>query len=55
MLKYVGKGFLTGVPARDLSDKEVEDNGGEEFLISTGLYAKPEVTKKTKTKEKEGE
>ncbi len=29
MLKYIGQGFLPGVPARDLSDAEVEQHGGE--------------------------
>ena len=38
MLKYIGTGFLPGVPARDLSDAEVEQHGGEETLIASGLY-----------------
>lgn len=34
MLKYVGNGFaLPGVPARDLTDEEVEAAGGEAFLL----------------------
>lgn len=37
-LKYIGTGFLRGVPRRDLSDAEVEKHGGEEFLVGTGLY-----------------
>ena len=33
-MKYVGNGFaLPGVPARDLTDEEVEACGGEEFLL----------------------
>ena len=39
-LKCTGKGFLRGVPRRNLNDKEVEQYGGEEFLLSTGLYFK---------------
>lgn len=37
-LKYIGNGFLRGIPKRDLSDAEVEKHGGEDFLIGTGLY-----------------
>jgi len=41
MLKYIGQGnFLAGIPARDLSDAEVKEYGGEIKLISTGLYKK---------------
>ncbi len=41
MLNYIGKGaFLIGVPARDLSADEVRLYGGEEMLLSTGLYEK---------------
>ncbi len=43
MLKYIGQGFLPGVPARDLSDDEVEQCGGEEALIASGLYEIPRV------------
>jgi hypothetical protein len=39
-LKYNRKGFRVGIPARDLSDAEVEQFGGVEFLIGTGLYMK---------------
>lgn len=59
MLKYVGDGaFLPGVPARDLHAEEVEQYGGEEALVASGLYkptkvgpsetkpVKPEETKK---------
>jgi hypothetical protein len=56
MLKYVGEGYLIGIPARDLNEAEVEQFGGKTFLISTGLYADtqeavPEIkpTKKIKT------
>jgi hypothetical protein len=42
MLKYIGIGeHKIGIPARDLSDEEVDQYGGEEYLIATGLYVKP--------------
>jgi len=40
MLKYIEGGFIYGIPARDLTEKEVEEYGGEKFLIKTGLYEK---------------
>jgi hypothetical protein len=47
MLIYSGSGeHKVGIPARDLSDEEVEQNGGEELLIATGLYIKPVKSKK---------
>jgi len=42
MLKYIGKGFIPGIPARDLDDDEVKKYGGVKFLVGTGLFAKPE-------------
>lgn len=53
MLHYVGKASLPGIPARDLTDKEVERLGGAQFLINTGLYAKPEPPQKRTSKPKE--
>lgn len=54
-LKYVGDGFLPGVPARDLSAEEVEEFGGVKALLASGLYVeheeKPAAGKKA---EKEG-
>jgi len=53
MLKWNKKGFFAGdkdhprVPARDLSDKEVEEFG-KEFLLGLGIY---EVVKQKKVKE----
>jgi hypothetical protein len=55
MLKYIGGGdALIGVPARDLSNEEVEELG-KAALLNSGLYqeiktkakkaAKPQVTK----------
>lgn len=39
MLKYTGSGFIPGIPARDLSTKEVEKFGGEAVLIASGCYS----------------
>jgi len=55
-LKYVGNGFLHGIPARDLSTEEVEKYGGKKKLIATNLYAeypKVEPKKGTAAKSKE--
>jgi len=44
MLKYTGGGYggsQPGIPARDLTDSEVIQFGGESALIATGLYEKP--------------
>jgi hypothetical protein len=54
MMKYNGKGFFGGdishprVPARDLSDKEVE-KFGRDFLLSLGIY--DEIPKKKEVKD----
>ena len=41
MMKYIGQGaFMVGIPARDLTDEEVEKYGGEKALLETGLYEK---------------
>ena len=45
MLIYIGKGFLNGLPARNLTDDEVEALGGEKVLLATGLYKKPGIEK----------
>jgi hypothetical protein len=42
MLKYIGKGFIPGIPARDLNSDEVKKYGGARLLVSTGLFIKPE-------------
>jgi hypothetical protein len=50
MLKYIGDGSsIVGIPARDLTDAEVEEAGGEEMLLASGLYVKPAVTKAAKS------
>lgn len=45
MLKWIGhqKGVegIPGIPGRDLSDLEVEQYGGLEKLLATGLYIRP--------------
>jgi hypothetical protein len=41
MLKYNQKGFIPGIPARDLTDEEVKQFG-EKYLLSTRLYEKEE-------------
>ncbi len=59
-LKYIGNEFLPGVPARDLTEDEVEECGGEQVLLASGLYAEDKPATKAdktvgKTAEKEGE
>lgn len=39
MLKYVGNGWIHGVPARDLTDEEAKFYGVKQ-LIDSGLYVK---------------
>jgi hypothetical protein len=41
MVKYTGGGFggsLPGIPARDLNDNEIDQYGGADQLVATGLY-----------------
>ena len=45
-LKYIGNGFIPGIPARDLSAEDVKKYGGKEKLLATGLYAEPEKPKR---------
>lgn len=41
MMKYLGNGFLKKVPARDLTQAEVEALGLDpEVLVESGLYGK---------------
>lgn len=37
-LKWNGKGSLSDIPARDLTDAEVKEFGGYEILIASGCY-----------------
>ena len=37
MLRYVGKSFMVGIPARDLTDNEAEFYG-RVTLVKSGLY-----------------
>lgn len=55
MLKYVGGGFYAGVPARDLSDEEVEALGKNkrDALLLSGLYIE-EKTKPSPAENKMG-
>jgi hypothetical protein len=44
--KYVGNGdFIPGVPARDLSDKEVKELGIQEAVEASDLYKKESAKK----------
>lgn len=47
MMKYLGGGFLVGVPCRDLTKEEVK-KFGEAFLLASGLYARPAAKAPTK-------
>ena len=46
-MKYVGKGFLTGIPARDLTAVEVRWYGAER-LERSGLYKEFKPLRKAK-------
>ena len=37
-LIFIGKGWLPNIPARDLTEEEVKQYGGEKFLLKSGLY-----------------
>ena len=44
--KYVGdEAFIPGVPARDLSDKEVKELGIQEAVEASDLYKKESAKK----------
>ena len=53
MLIWKGTAWLPGIPARDLTDEEVKQFGGEKRLIATGLYEAPK--KERVNTKKEGE
>jgi hypothetical protein len=53
MLLYVGTSFITGIPARNLTDAEAE-RFGRESLVASGLYEEvvpAEKPRKKKLKE----
>lgn len=45
MLRYIGKGFITGVPARNLTDEEVS-RFNKRRLLESGLYVEVRERKK---------
>jgi len=51
-MKYIGGGFLQGVPARDLTEEEVKQYG-KSRLLQSGLYIEdaPKVSRKFKRSE----
>jgi len=55
VLKYVGNGSLIEIPARDLTEDDLENvkwtGWNKEQLLETGLYALPETLKKEETLE----
>ena len=53
MLIYVGKSYLHGVPARNLTDEEVEQYG-KSWLLSTGLYKEQSKPKAAENKAASG-
>jgi|WetSurSiteA1Bulk_404760.scaffolds.fasta_scaffold179584_2 hypothetical protein len=45
-LIYTGEGKkASGIPAHDLTPEEVEKYGGEETILQTGLYFRPDEIK----------
>ena len=48
-LKYNGRGFIVGIPSRDLSAEEVEKFGKDSLLVS-GLYEEIKSDKKADKK-----
>lgn len=62
LYKYLGKGAIVHVPARDITEADVETfaetwlrNGIDEAtLLASGLYAKPVVEQEPKKRSKRG-
>lgn len=54
-LKFVGKAGsgIPGIPGRDLSNEEVDQYGGEDELLKSGLYKKMSGAAKSKSKRSE--
>lgn len=46
--------FIHGVPARDLTEAEVEKYGGEKALLKSGFYEKPPKPRKGKVEVGDG-
>lgn len=49
-MKYLGWGFIPGIPARDLTDEEVERFGAK-LLEDSGLYQKTKSSGRGKKEE----
>ena len=47
MLKYIGNGWIHGVPARDLTDEEAKKHG-KKRLLASGLYIEEKPTSEVK-------
>ena len=45
MLRYIGKGFIVGIPARNLTDEEVSQFN-KRRLLESGLYVEVRERKK---------
>lgn len=45
MLRYIGKGFIAGIPARNLTDEEVSQFN-KRRLLESGLYVEVRERKK---------
>jgi len=45
MLRYIGKGYLVGVPAKNLTSEEVEKYG-KRRLLESGLYIEIKKSRK---------
>lgn len=52
MLRYIGGGYLVGVPARNLTDEEIKEYG-KDRLLKSGLYVEdaPKASRKYKRSE----
>lgn len=56
-LKYTGGGYggwLPNIPARDLTNDEVRELGGEKALLETGLYERQPAVSQPSAKMKLG-
>jgi len=50
MLRYLGGGFIVGVPARDLTNEEAEQHGVNNLILS-GLYLLEEPARQPEMEE----